>query len=411
MDTGQGMGARDAGHPDLRDGMVAFPHPEQPGGRRCLRYQFHHPVRHRRADPDGLLLFRAERHPPGGGDRGHRHGLRRQDDLRDHPGFPGPAFPAGAAASGDRPEPRPAERQADVHPLRRPDGRHRHRHVHLQRRQLRRDGHHRPHLHQVPERIPGQGDPVPGLRDHPVVPADPLHRPGHRPGDGKAACRGRRAAGLAPDAVRGEGDDGGVRSYPGDGVRPGHRHVHLRFPAEHPAVHPVQAFRGDRRFHHPRPAPGRHRPGRKGLVYPDFYGSADGDHAQNRPEPAPSLYQGHRPGRLPVRLIRERRVRPRLRYDQRKIGLSPRGEKPSADVTSPATVFRSGPPGWSVPLGPQTVPSGTEPAADCLPCEERRRQHRNSGRRAECCRSVSVRQVLPVHGGPQAFPGGVLLPG
>ena len=149
----------------------------------------------------------------------------------------------------------------------------------------------------------------------------------------------------------------------------------------------------------------------RGVTVLDGKGWADGDHAQDRPEPSPSLYQSHRPQCLPVRLLGERRLRIRLRYDQRKIGLSLRGEKPSADVTSLATVFRSGPPGWSIPFGPPEVPPRSGAASDGHPLEKGGRQHRITGRRAWRCRPISVRQVLPVHGGPQAFPGGVLLPG
>ena len=245
------MGARHPRHPDLRDGMGPVPDAQQPGGRRRFRYFLDDPVRHGRSDPDGLFLLRPERHPDHPCDGGDRHGLRREDHLRDHPRFRRPAVPAGAHPYGDHPDAGPAERQADVHLLRRPDGRHRHRHVHLQRRQHGRHGHHRAHLHQIPQRVAGQGDPVHRLRHHPVLPADPFHRPGPGPGDGKAAHRCGRAAAHALDAVLREGDDGHLRPYPGDGERAGHRQLPVRLPAERAAVHPVQALCGDRRFHHP----------------------------------------------------------------------------------------------------------------------------------------------------------------
>ena len=48
-----------------------------------------------------------------------------------------------------------------------------------------------------------------------------------------------------------EGDDGHLRSHPGDGERAGHRQLPVRLAAERAAVHPVQALCGDRRLHHP----------------------------------------------------------------------------------------------------------------------------------------------------------------
>ena len=158
------MGLRHPRHPDLRDGMVPVPDSEQPDRRRGFRYQLHHPVRHRRRHPDGLYLFRAQRPADRRGPPHHRDGVRRKDHLRDHPGLGEPPVPARSDSGGDRQYARPAERKADVHADGRPDGRHRHRDVHLQRRQYGRYGHHRPDLHEIPERVAGQGHPVPRLK-------------------------------------------------------------------------------------------------------------------------------------------------------------------------------------------------------------------------------------------------------